>query len=261
MNKVYTSLDDFADWELEAYADGEPLPHVAAFFAQHPAAYQAWQKGQQRAAAVKAALHRFDCPPPDHLRAYIWHELSTVARQQFEAHLQFCPHCAAELASLQAFLQADASPVPTSAAAPAARQGLWEQLQKMVEQVQLTIATLVTPTTPQLAGIALRNEPISAGAPSSRQTTFLFETETVAISLLVERTSIDALQVAGQLLSVAPFGVGMARITAADPAVAPQVTQVDDVGNFVFSDLPLGSYQIVITLPEQTIVIPSLNLA
>ncbi len=41
MNNHDITLDQFAAWEVEAYLDGEEMPHIAEFLARNPAALAA----------------------------------------------------------------------------------------------------------------------------------------------------------------------------------------------------------------------------
>ena len=260
MKNVYTNLNDFAEWELEAYADGEDLPHVAAFFEQQPIVWQSWQKTQQLTSRLKTALYRFDCPPPAKLQAYYGQEFSSAEQQQLTAHLNVCPHCAAEVKNLQQFLQTAVPVARDSEPKPAPHSELWEHLQNLAEQMRIVIATLVTPVTPHLAGVALRSD---SGAPARQHSepfTLLYETEEAAISLMVERDVTGARRLSGQLLTTAPTAAGIANLKADQPASTTLQTPIDAIGNFAFEPLHPAHYQVVFTLQSQTILIPNLDL-
>ncbi len=262
MQPEYRSLDDFAAWELDAYADGEPLPHVAAFVAQQPAAWQQWQQAHQWGNALKQTLHRFDCPSPADLHAYHWQELSAAARQSVEDHVHLCVGCARELQQLQAFLDEPATssqPVLVQPPQPDPLQRFWEQLQTLADRVQLVVATLV-PTTPALAGVALRSDSTPM-LQRKQSTTLLFDAGEAAISLVLQEEATGTLRLAGQLLTAVATEGGLGKLSAAhNPEVVSQ-SLIDDTGNFVMATLQPGTYQLVLMLPEQAIVVPNLHLA
>ncbi|GEM_PF-1402405 len=265
MKNEYVSLDDFAAWELEAYADGEALPHVAEFFEKQPAAWQKWRRDQQWGSAFKAKLHRFDCPMPEQLLAYQRHELAAPAHQQLEAHLRLCTSCALEVQHLRAFLHEESTPllpvqsVSTQITQTAQPPTLWGQLQALADQVQLVVATLVPSTTPHFAGVALRSD----GPPTlqrSRQTTLLFDAGEAAISLLLQEESTGALRLVGQLLTPLPIGAGLSKLSAAHATDVVIQAPINDTGNFVIEPLQPDFYQLVLMLPDQAIVVPNLQL-
>lgn len=256
MTKTYATLQDFEAWELEAYADGVEMPHVAAFFNQHPETRNVWEKEQRQIARVQAALYRFDCPSPLTLQDYYWKTLAQTELQQFEAHLQICPHCTAELAELQNFLAVDtATATPQT---PRFLQNLHEQAQTLLDQVQIVVATLVTPLTPQLAGVALRSDQPRPMPNAEQQTTLLFTAGETDISLLVQKDLQGTRRLAGQIFASQPAMTGVCKLIAANPNLDPIEASVDDTGSFIMQQLPPGNYQLVAALPEQQIVIPNL---
>jgi len=254
MTHESTNLGNFQDWELDAYADGETMPHVAAFFEQNPASQAAWLRQRKIEAPLSNALHRFDCPSPDTLRAYYWQELSKAESHRLENHLQTCPLCTAELAELQTFMQEDV-PSPQNSWS----QNLRERVQAVADQMRLVIATLVTPNAPQLATAALRSEPIPT-QQGDAQTVLLFEADDTDISLLVQKEHNGLLRLAGQLFTteLTP-GSSCKLIPATGEGVAVQA-QIDDTGNFIVNQLPPGAYQLVVLLHDKSIVVPNLTL-
>jgi len=254
MTHEYTSLGDFQDWELDAYADGEVMPHVAAFFAQNPTSQAAWLRQRKIETQLSNVLHRFDCPSPDTLRAYYWQELSKAESRTLESHLQTCPLCTAELAELQTFLREDA-PSPQNSWS----QNLQERLQAVTDQMRLVIANLVTPNAPQLAMAALRGESTPT-LQGDAQTVLLFEADDTDISLLVQKEHNGMLRLAGQLFTAKLTPNTSCKLIPANLENVPVQTQVDETGNFVINQLQPGAYQLVILLYDQSIVVPNLML-
>ncbi|MFN8490476.1 MAG: hypothetical protein U0350_23000 [Caldilineaceae bacterium] len=258
MKRRYTSLADFQDWELEAYADGEALPHVAAFFQEHPEVWAEWQRAEQLSHRLKGALHRFDCPSPEQLRDYFWQDLPAVERQTIAAHLAHCPHCTGELASMQDFMVDEPATPQAQPALNLPLPAVRALVQDVVERVRGVVATLVTPAAPQFTAIALRGEPplLRSDTPTS----LLFTTEDVDISLLVQKAANQSLRLAGQLFAADVLTGSTVKLIPADPARSPQQRQVDDTGNFVLEQLQPGAYQLVMLLPDKAIVLPELTL-
>lgn len=259
MKKQYRSLDDFAAWELDAYADGETMPHVAAFLEQNPAVKANWLQQQARSAQLQHALHRFDCPDPEQLRDFFWHMLPKREQQALASHVQQCPHCSAELAHLQSFIgQADPAWQAQPAAAPSAST-LAERIQALADQMRLVIATLVTPLTPQMATVALRGAATPAQLTESPNN-LLFEAEGADINLTVEKDAQGLLNLAGQIFTLEADAPTGGKLVAADPTLAPQPIVVDEAGTFVLAGVPAGAYQLLLFFPQQAIVVPNLVL-
>lgn len=258
MTESIINPNNISEWMLDMYADGEAPAQVAAFLDKNPAFKAQWLKQRQSDASL-AALYRFDCPPPERLRAYYWNELSGEQRQKLESHAAQCPLCAAELASLQQFMQESTLEAPTKAAPPvaAARSGanpallqrLFEQAQTLAEQMHLVVAQLIAPASPQLATVAFRGE---------TPTTLLFETPDATISLLAQSEPDDSLTLAGQIFTPEPMVNAHCKLISADAEGVLQQVSVDSTGNFVVDQLPAGAYQLIITHPGQSIIIPNL---
>lgn len=255
MNQRYTTLDDFQPWELEAYLDGEELPHLAEFLAHHPSALAALQQEQAHSNRLRRILYRFDCPPPETLHAYHWDELNRDARRQVELHLHQCPQCSAELADLQAFVGEPLTAANSQETVAPTQVGLVEQLQEWIDQVRVVVATLVTPGGPQFAGVALRNEPTAATAP----VTLLFEADDADVSLIAHKQLDGAYQVDGQLFATASLSDIRYVLTSAKAASPALTGKVDTTGRFVIPRVAAGAYQLVIQLPDRAIVIPNLT--
>ena len=256
MNKHYTSLADFETWELDAYADGEAMPHVTAFFQQNPAAKTTLRQRRQQAAHLHQALYRFDCPPPEALRDFFWQALPAAEQHRLAGHVPQCPHCSGELADLQIFMQTDNLGTQTQPATLPAPT-LFERIQALTEQMRLVVATLVTPSTPQLATMALRGS-VASTLHGESQTSLLFAAEAVDISLLLQKEANGQLRLAGQMFATQPTAGVVSKLIPADPDALLVQTELDDTGNFVVSGIEPGYYQLVILLPEQPLVIPNL---
>lgn len=252
MSKTYVTLNDFETWELEAFADGESLPHVAAFVAHHAAAWAAWQRQNGQAQPFTPLLFRFDCPTTDQLRDYLWQDLGGMPRAQIDGHLAACPHCSAELATLRQLVLTAPSTV-TQGTVPQTNltQRLQEWWQNATDNFQLAIAHLVTPT----PGVAL--QPLRSDGRATAM--LLYETAGVDISLMIERDRDNGHQIAGQIYTVDAAATGTFQLWGATPATINEGT-IDENGTFHIAQLSAGNYQLVLRLATQTVVIPTLNL-
>ena len=258
MKKQYRSLDDFAAWELDAYADGEAMPHVAAFLEQNPVAKAAWLQQQKRNTQLQHILHRFDCPDPEQLRDFFWHLLPSREQHKLESHVQQCPHCSAELGQLQNFMQEAAPAWQPQPIVTATTPTLAERIQTLADQMRLVIATLVTPLTPQMATVALRGATPTLATESPH--TLLFEAEGADISLVVEKSASGLLNLSGQIFSLESAAPTGGKLVAANPTLAPLPIAVDEAGTFVLNEIPPGAYQLLLFFPQQAIVAPNVVL-
>lgn len=259
MSQSYTTLADFEPWELEAFADGEPLPHVATFVAHHPAAWQAWLAQAEPPLPLTASLFRFDCPTLDQLRDYLWQTAPAAVTAQLDAHLPLCPHCSAELTTLRHLVltAATKAEAPVTVTAPVSQrlQAWW---QRAVEDLQIAVAQLVTPLAPSPALPALRSTPASAEASATDLR--LYETVGADISLLVERSATAAAQIAGQVYTATTPTQGSYQLWTTTSPDAVRTGVLSASGAFQLSGLTAGDYQLVIQLGEQLVVIPTLSL-
>jgi hypothetical protein len=90
----------------------------------------------------------------------------------------------------------------------------------------------------------------------------LFEADGFALSLNLEQESTGRYALFGQILSPEPTDVaaGYVRLTAQAGDIEPIQTDVGANGGFALPDLCPAVYQLVISLPNQRIVVPTLAL-
>lgn len=252
MSKTYVTLNDFEMWELEAFADGESLPHVAAFVAHHAEAWVAWQQQNGQALPFTPLLFRFDCPTTDQLRDYLWQDLGGMQRAQIDGHLAACSHCSAELATLRQLVLTTPSTV-TQVVAPQTNlaQRLQAWWQNAADNFQLAVAQLVTPT----PGVAL--QPLRSEGRATAM--LLYETAGVDISLMIERDGDTGHQIAGQLYTTDTVAAGTFQLWGTTVANMNE-GMIDENGTFHIAQLTAGDYQLILRLATQTVVIPTLNL-
>ena len=235
--------DAIQDWELEAYGDGEAGTHVAEHLARCPACRARLAELVCFEQHLHQTLYRFDCPSANRLRDYYWGFLPANECQQVEAHLDACPHCRAELADLAGFVASERAQ-PSSTLLTRARQA--------AAQMHLVVAQLISPGWSPVP--ALRGE---------IRDVLLFDAEGIALSVNLEQEVTGTYTLFGQVLSPAPIAAGSyARLTVREKetAAVPVRAALDTNGAFALPDLQPAVYQLVIHLPEQRIVVPTLAL-
>ncbi len=239
------------DEELLSFAlDGEPLPEGAR---EH---LEQCKTCQQRLTVYKKTndfllshLYRSQCPNSTHLSFYCANLLSGDDRVSIAAHIQDCPLCAAEAEQTRRFI-AVMDPLPAPAFSPRAA-------------VRRIFGTLVR----QQAQLVLRGNGVSETA-WPRQ----YRAESLDLSLHLSRASNGEYILLGILTSTnssesvdAFEGVGAELYregNRGDKQIeAPLLsTKVDDLGNIVFSPVPVGNYVLIIHLPGRELVIEGLSI-
>jgi len=186
---------------------------------------------------LRVALYRFDCPPPQTIGDYGLDLLVDPDRRLLAQHVVDCAECARELTSLRVFLATETSPA----------LGAKDLLRRV-------LATLLIPTrggAPFLArgserpsGLEYRAGPIRVvlGVVPARRR------GTVALDGLVLHDTAAADAVAGR------------DVTLFADDVQVSSTQTDDLGNFAFDAVAVGTYQLEIHFADEVVVIDCLDL-
>ncbi|MBV8714355.1 MAG: hypothetical protein JO020_17745 [Chloroflexi bacterium] len=182
---------------------------------------------------LRRSLYRFDCPDAQMLGDYQLELLEPEERTRIAAHAVDCDECRDELQTLRAFLA-----MPTLVADPP------------FAAVRRFVATLFTPT-PGLAFGGLR------GAADS--STRVFEAHDVTVSVGRAQTTgslLGLVVAAGQT----PDSLEGHEVRLSPRDGLPLRTQLDDLGNFEFNDVPAGDYALEIDLPDGVLVIEELRV-
>jgi hypothetical protein len=218
---------------LDGEAPGEVLGRLRAApeSAVELADFARLQGGLQR------ALHRFDCPNPHDLGEYVLQLLAPVRQTMLAAHLPGCPRCADEVAQFRSFLTAVAVPMP---AGP-------------VAQVRHLVASLFTPAPG--AAYALRGD--KSGRSLVYQAGDLQLTLDAGSVVRRGRSSLTGL-VLHERDAAAPIDGGRVTLTAPDGSTLS--TTIDDLGNFAFDSLAMGTYQLEVQLGDDLIAINDLQI-
>lgn len=242
MNMHCAEPGNVQDWELEAYADGEPLPHVEEHLKHCPACRIRLAEHIAFEHYLRRTLYRFNCPTTDTLRDYYWGYLPANEYQQVASHLKTCPHCAAELDYLAEFVATE-SAHPLSVLLARARQA--------AEQARLIVARLLSPA-PRLVPV-LRGE---------IREVLLFDAEGINLTLSLEQEETGGYTIFGQVLlsEKAVLSQGYVRLSAYREDMDHIQSPLDTNGGFALTNLNPGIYHLTICLPQQRIVVPMLAI-
>ena len=249
MKQICINPGAVEDWELEAYASGEAMPHVAEHLGHCPACQNKLAAMRAEEHLLQQRLYRFDCPLPAELQDYHHRSLPRHRHRQIKQHLRDCPHCAAELKALTDSL---ANIPERSPALPDKERRRSEQIGQIAGQMRLLVARLLAPD--------MNFSPVLRG---ETQDVLLFETEGgVAISAHTEPEGDGRFSLFGQVLATeipAPL-TGKAQLQARRSRTPPPLALLDPAGGFEFFHLLPDAYQLTILLPEQTVLVPHLVL-
>ncbi len=241
------------DEELLRFAlDGDPLRKEArTHLAQCETCQQRLAQFQQMNAALTAQLYRSQCPEAEQLSFYCADLLPADEKMHIAAHLLDCPLCAAEVAETRRFM-AEVEPDPVE----------WVTPRAVVHNLRRIAASLVR----QQAQLVLRG----ADAPSETGWPRQYRAESIDLSLHLSRASNGDYLLLGILTSsdnaesVDAFEGEVAELYATngdDNAHNPvRSTLVDDLGNIVFSTVPVGRYTLLLHLPEREVVIEDITI-
>jgi hypothetical protein len=231
-----------APGDLMAYADGDAPANLAEHVAQCPFCAAEAAALRRVSRRLRQALFRFDCPSPQILGEYHLDLLSPEERTRIAAHELECPHCAAELQTLRSFLDAplvgqDTTPAVMPGFAAAAMGGL-----------RRVVAPLLTPpAAPAYAGLR--------GAAEDTVKTYQAGDLTITLTATPAARH-GRVSLTGLLLSESAgldeFAGAEVRLIA--PGGAPETTEVDDLGNFVFDDLVPGAYRVELELEDRIVI-------
>ncbi len=242
------------DEELLRFAlDGEALPEEVN---RH---LEQCTNCQQRLARYKnvhnflvSRLYRHQCPGDLQLSLYCADLLPADERISIANHLLDCPLCAAEVVDTRQFLaETDRDLLPAQAFS---FNGLHAAAQRI-------FATLVK----QQARLVVRGDASEAAWP--RQ----YHAGSIDLSLHLSRTSSGEYMVLGIITdptqSIEAFEGMTAELYSATGgkdagrSEAPLLReQVDDIGNIVFSAVPVGEYVMIVHLPRRELVIEGLTI-
>lgn len=198
---------------------------------------------QKVMSAFTSKLYRWDCPDTQEMSEYAAGWLRGKRRRVLTLHLKRCPRCTAELAISQQFLAPTPLPVvprkrlfaqfvphrAAGLASAALRGGVSEDSEGWPRQYQANDISL-----------SLHRAAQSVGGSSA----MLIGLISRANAPLDTFTDVEIRLVASGASDTSPFAI----------------EQIDEDGNFAFSPIPTGRFDLVILLPEGDLVIEGLEL-
>ena len=218
-----------------AYLDGEDLPRVAAHVQTSPEGAALAVEYQALQGNLARARYRHDCPPTQLLGDNALHLPAPAGPVAIAAHITISLLCAAHLAQFRAFLAAEDDPP---------RAGIGERARQLV--------AMLLAAAPVGAGAAMR------GSDTSNPLTFRAEGCTITLDDFA--TSRRGYRNLVGLIAWPAAALGDATARLFTPDGAHRDGAIDEIGNFVFDDLPTGEYRLEVLLGGDTIAIDGLRV-
>jgi hypothetical protein len=225
--------------QLLAYVDGEAdtdtIAHIqsCAHCAQRVQAYTTDQ------ARLRFVFHRIECPDAHTLAEYHAGLLPAEQQTAVENHLKICVACSREIADLDRFLT-EVPLIPIS--------------QTLVGHVKRIIARKIpTPTDSMLQQPALAFRGATSAPPD------VYQADDIKLMVGLEA---DGLQAGRKMIlgltsregqSVASLAGAQVQLRRGETIVA--VEEVDNLGNFVFTGLLSGNYELILTTNQEQVII------
>lgn len=180
-------------------------------------------------------LYRIDCPDPLELGEYRLETLPEARRSQIAEHLEICPHCSKELASLDNYLESLAPELELS----------------LTERVRVWIAQLLD-TGSETWSPAFGTRGDSGG---SRVLTYQAGEAQATLEIQVE---VDGTRVLlGLVIGLDPQGY---KAFLEQDGEIRQQSSLDELGNFVLNGIQPGVYDLVLRADEVEIYFPAIAL-
>lgn len=238
------------DRELLMYIDGEAGQQVVAHLERCPHCREKARRLARLQGRLTARLYRLTCPSPMELGEY---HLGVLPRDRAAAvarHLAECPHCSREVARLKGYLvelAPDLEPSP---------------LEWVKERVRVLVARLIGGG-PE-GGLLRRMKqaamaPAYAGIRGGEEGPYLYEADDVQIAIEIQDDAErqDRKALLGLVTEIDTREL-KAHLWQAEQLVT--TVSVDDLGNFVVSNLVSGSYELILSGPEVEIHIQALEI-
>ncbi len=193
---------------------------------------------QQVQNGLRAALYRFDCPPPQAIGEYTLDFLIEPNRRLVAQHVLGCLECADELKVLRVFLASDPPPPALTV------QERWRRVFATLVLPARRVAASTTRGSPGASGFEYRAGPIRVvlgAVPAHRR-------GTVGLDGLVLHDT------------AAPDAVAGRDVTLSADGVQVHGSRTDDLGNFAFEMVATGVYRLEIHLADEVVVIDDVEL-
>ena len=216
--------------DLLAYARGEAGAGVTEHVARCPSCARRAEDYTETERALLSQLFRRSCPPSVTIGEFALGALAGEDARAVAEHLLECPHCAAERRSFAAFLaEPDELPQPEGTVSRVLRR------------------LLARPLEPLAPAAALRGE--------EDEETASYATGGFDLTIGVQQAARGSGRVVVGLLQegMEPGSGAAVRLLSGDRLL--QSTSVDDLGNFILEDVPVGEYRLELGLAESVIIV------
>ncbi|GAB4522361.1 MAG: hypothetical protein Fur0018_04010 [Anaerolineales bacterium] len=168
-------------------------------------------------------LYRYNCPDSLTLGEYHLHMLPAEQHDRIQAHLEACPHCRQEIAHLKTLLRSEEE-----------SPSLWDQT---IQRLEVLIARYI-PIDNLSPAFEVRGDP--------NQLHFFMVGDTGQVTLEVQPLSDGRHTLLGLMLGFPPQGFE-ARLFQGERLL--ESTRLDELGNFIFSNLLSGNYTMILARP------------
>ena len=237
------------DRDLLAYLDGENKPAIASHLAVCPACAERGRALQATEAALRQTLYRADCPSAQVMADFRMGFLTSDVERGVTAHLAICPHCAAELASLDQFLH---DIEPDFVVSPlAAVRVLVARLVDWGRDAAGAVAGLTTP------------RPVFGAVRGDDLPTRVYQAEEFQVVLDIELDPTRPGRRRLQGLITHATGEVATSLTEARLQANGQpqaIVAVDDLGDFMFGGLTPGNYGLTLVGPGLEVHIEEISI-
>jgi len=246
------ALDDLA---LIAAIDGEAGSDVMAHLRDCPYCSERAHVFEDMQGLLRKQLFRMFCPSSEELAAYQQGLLKGGQQAFITEHLKECPHCTREFNLLE---QLSNETLPARSPPPTNGKSAYAHTRNLSGKLRQIAAKLLPAPTNSLAGAygALRGP--------SQASQYAYHAENLQLTLGVQRVVSrtdrrvlhGALEIDDELC---------AELTGATAHLSHNETlirtaELDELGNFVLDDLPPGTYQLALHLPDREVIVEALSL-
>jgi hypothetical protein len=242
------------DEQLLSWIDGAATVEVAMHMQQcadcrsRANSLARWQK------QLAVQLYRVECPSPLELGEYHLALLPAERVLTVEKHLTACLHCAREIQTLQGYLTTLSSTLEPVAPSVASNVSLGQRVRRLVAKWIDPLLGTVESGGSVPAFAALRGE------AENQDVQFVYEAEDVQIiiELQTDPTQPDRKVLLGLILGLAADQAFEAQLQQTEQAAL--FAPVDELGNFVFDKLMVGTYTLLLRSAETEIRIEDVKV-
>lgn len=248
--KSCTNPKEYEAWEIEAFADGEEMPHVEKHLEQCGHCEEKLIQMRYIDAGLTQTLYRFDCHPFESLRRHYWQELSDQDSRKIQLHLAICPLCTDEFAEIRQLSSLNAAPV--AAAQPSILDKISEKIDGYIQGIDFLVATLISGPQQSTAGASFRGK--------SEHQSLLYQVDDLMVSLLLKGEGADTKTISGQVLADTIAGNATFQLIPDSDKVSVIGGEIDATGLFTVDDLENGVYHLLLKFNAQALLIPDIAI-